>query len=55
MTDCLMHDETGEWVGRRNEPWVLMNGAELDPASTLMLRLIAVGYFLPVTSLKGTV
>ena len=25
------------------------------PASRLMLRLIAVGYFLPVTTVKGTV
>ena len=47
------HDEQSECVWRRNEPWVLMNGAELDPAS--MLRLKAVGYFLPVTTVKGIV
>ena len=55
MTDCLMHDEPSECVGGRNKPWLLMNGTELIPASMLMLRLIAVGYFLPVTTVKGTV
>ena len=52
MTDCLMHDEPSECVGGRNKPWLLMNGAELIPASMLMLWLIAVGYFLPVTTVR---